>query len=142
MCRLVDVMDAKKARVAAVTHVSYRYSTRVEGFWSQLHAGGETWVVDFEPESKLQLMEWHHTTSTRKKKLKSVQSAGKTLVTYVTVVNFLPGRLADSLQGKLCTHDEAVQRNNLTECEMHGFFRPRKTVLKNDGLQVWCCEAR
>lgn len=131
----------KEARVAAVTHVSYRYSTRGGGFWSQLHAGGEIWVVDFEPESKLQFMEWQHTTSTRKKKLKSVPSAGKTTVICVTVMNFLPDRLADSLQGQLCTHDEAVQRNNLTEWEMHGFVRPRKTVLKNDGLQVWCCEA-
>jgi hypothetical protein len=64
------------------------------------------------------------------------------MVTCVTVMNFLPDRLADSLQGHLCAHDETLQRKNLTEWEMHGFVRPRKTVLKNDGLQVWCCEAR
>ena len=60
------------------------------------------------------------------------------MVTYGTVMNFLPGRLADSLQGQNCTNDEAVQRKSLTEWEMHGFVRARKTVSENDGLQVWC----
>jgi len=50
--------------------------------------------------------------------------------------------LAWSFGGQHCTNDEAVQRSNLTEWEMHGFVRARKTVLENDGLQVWCCEAQ
>ena len=104
--------------------------------------GDETRVDEFEPESKRQVMEWRHTTSTRKKKLKCVSSAGKTTVTCVAVMNFLPGRLADSPQEQHCTTDEAVQRGSLTEWEMHGFVRVRKTVLKNDGLRVWCCEAQ
>jgi hypothetical protein len=120
----------KEARVAAVTHVSHRYNTRGEGYWSQLHAGDEAWVDEFEPESKRQFMEWRHTTSTGKKKLKCVSSAGKTMVTCVTIMNFLPGRLADSLQGQHCTNDEAVQRNNLAEWEMHGFVRVRMTVIE------------
>lgn len=118
----------KEARVAAVTHVSHRYDTQCEGFWSQLQTGGETWFDDFEPESKRQFMEWRHTTSTRKKNLKSVPSAGKIMVTCVTVMNFLPGRLADDgLQGQHCTNDEAVQRNSLTEWEVHDCVRVRKT---------------
>jgi hypothetical protein len=57
-------------------------------------------------------------------------------------MNVLPGRLEDSLKGQHCTNDEALQRNNLAEWEMRGFVRTMETVLKNDGLQVWCCEAQ
>jgi hypothetical protein len=133
--RLLNVKDT------AVTRVSHRYDSRSEGFWLQLHAGDETWVDDFETESKQQFMEWRHTTSTRKKKLKSVPSTGKNAVTCVTVMNVLPGCLADILQGQHCTNDETLQRNNFTEWEMHGFVRAKKTVLENDGLQV-CFEAQ
>jgi Transposase. len=41
--------------------------------------GDETWVYFFEPESKRKSMEWHHTTSPRKKKFKTVRSAGKVM---------------------------------------------------------------
>jgi len=64
------------------------------------------------------------------------------MVICVAVMNVLRGRLADSLQGQHCTNGEAVRRNNLTEWEMHGFVCARKTVLENDGLQVWCSEAQ
>jgi hypothetical protein len=66
----------------------------------------------------------------KEEEIEEFASAGKTMVTCVTVMNFLPGRLADSLQGQHYTNGEAVQ----------SFVRARKTVLESDGLQVWCCE--
>jgi hypothetical protein len=51
----------------------------------------------------------------KEEEIEEFASAEKTMVTCVTVMNFLPGRLADSLQGQHCTNGEAVQRNNLTE---------------------------
>ena len=43
--------------------------------------GDETWVNFFNPESKRQSMELHHTTSLRKKKFKTVRSAGEVMAT-------------------------------------------------------------
>jgi hypothetical protein len=42
-----------------------------ENFVLQVGMGDKTWVHDLEPEPNWCLMEWYHTTSPRKKKLKS-----------------------------------------------------------------------
>jgi hypothetical protein len=41
----------------------------------------ETWVQHSEPKLKWQFMQWHNPKSSRKKKCKSVPSAGKIMVT-------------------------------------------------------------
>jgi histone-lysine N-methyltransferase SETMAR len=48
---------------------------------STLVTGAETWIHHFEPEMKRQSMEWHHTTSPRKKKFKAIPSASKIMAT-------------------------------------------------------------
>jgi hypothetical protein len=41
----------------------------------------ETWIHHFDLEKKRQSMEWHHTTSPRKKKFKAISSASKIMAT-------------------------------------------------------------
>jgi histone-lysine N-methyltransferase SETMAR len=48
---------------------------------STLVTGFGTWIHHFEPEMKRQSMEWHHTTSPRKKKFKAIPSASKIMAT-------------------------------------------------------------
>ena len=50
-------------------------------FLQRIATGDETWVHHFEPESKRASVEWRHPTSSRSKKFKSQQSAGKVMVT-------------------------------------------------------------
>ena len=57
------------------------YCHGVKTFLQQIVTGDETWVHHFEPESKRASMEWCHPTSSRSKKFKSQQSAGKVMVT-------------------------------------------------------------
>jgi histone-lysine N-methyltransferase SETMAR len=52
-----------------------------EAFLSRIITVDETWVHQFEPETKRQSMEWHHPQSPRKKKFKTAPSAGKVMVT-------------------------------------------------------------
>jgi hypothetical protein len=58
-----------------------RYEGEGDDFLSTIVRGDETWIYQFEPETKRQSMEWHHTTSPRKKKVKAVPSAGKIMAT-------------------------------------------------------------
>ena len=64
-------------------------------FLERIITGDETWVFDFEPESKRRSMEWCHPTSPRIKKFKAQNSAGKIMATVfwdsqgVILVDFL-----------------------------------------------------
>jgi hypothetical protein len=48
---------------------------------STIVTGDETWIHHFDLEKKRQSMEWHHTTSPRKKKFKAISSASKIMAT-------------------------------------------------------------
>jgi hypothetical protein len=50
-------------------------------FLLQIVIGDETWVHQYTPKSKWQLIEWHQIISARKKKFKSVPPAGKIMAT-------------------------------------------------------------
>ena len=86
----------KRTREANTTNLLHLYDNGGEGFLLQIVKGDETWVHYFEPKTKQQLMERHHMTSPRKKKFKSVSSAGKIMVTVfgmrkvLFLCNFLP----------------------------------------------------
>ena len=58
-----------------------RYEAEGDNFLSNIVTGDETWVHHFEPETKRQSMEWHRTTSPKKKKFKAIPSAGKVMAT-------------------------------------------------------------
>jgi histone-lysine N-methyltransferase SETMAR len=58
-----------------------RYEVEGGDFLSTIVTGDETWIHHFKPETKRQSMEWHHTTSPRKKMFKAVPSAGKIMAT-------------------------------------------------------------
>ena len=63
------------------TIASEHFQLEGEAFLEKIVTDDETWVHFFEPESKRQSMEWYHTTSLRKKKFKTVRSAGKVMAT-------------------------------------------------------------
>jgi hypothetical protein len=56
-----------------------RYEAEGDDFLSTVVTGDETWIHHFEPETKRQSMEWHHTASPQTKKLKP--SASKIMAT-------------------------------------------------------------
>jgi hypothetical protein len=57
-----------------------RYKAEGDDIFPTIVTGDETWIHHFEPGTKRQSMEWHHTTS-RKKKFKAISSASKIMVT-------------------------------------------------------------
>ena len=58
--------------------------------------GDESWAHHYEPETKRQLMQWHHLGSPSPKKFKLSPSAGKVMITVfwdiqgVLLLDFLP----------------------------------------------------
>ena len=65
-------------------------------FFSKLLTGDETWVYYYEPETKQQSMEWHHSDSPRPKKFRGERSTNKLLATVFwdmhgfIAIDFLP----------------------------------------------------
>jgi hypothetical protein len=57
------------------------YEAEGDDFLFTIVTGYETCIYHFEPETKRQSMEWHHTTSPRKKKFEAVPSASKIMAT-------------------------------------------------------------
>jgi hypothetical protein len=54
----------------------WRGMRTTDEFLSRIVTGDETWLHHFEPETKIQSMEWHHANSP-KKKFKAAPSTGK-----------------------------------------------------------------
>lgn len=85
----------KEARKTIASQHLQRFRLEGDEFLKKIVTGDETWVHFFEPESKRQSMEWRHTSSPRKKKFKTVRSAGKVMATVfwdtegVILVDFL-----------------------------------------------------
>jgi histone-lysine N-methyltransferase SETMAR len=71
----------KERRKAICSELVARFDADGDEFLGRIVTGDETWLHHFDPETKRQSMEWHHTTSPRKKKFKVVASAGKVMAT-------------------------------------------------------------
>ena len=70
----------KQSRLDACSELlEYCHSDKT--FLQQIVTGDETWIGQFEPESKRASMESRHPTSPRSKKFKFQQSTGKVMVT-------------------------------------------------------------
>lgn len=67
------LMDGPNAtRKAVATYLLYQYDTGGEGILSHIVVGDETLVHHFQPESKLQSMEWCHMTSQQRRRNSSL----------------------------------------------------------------------
>jgi hypothetical protein len=76
-----SLKDHKQQRKAICSKLLAHYKVEGDNFLSTIVTGDETWIHHCEPETKRQSMEWHPTTSPRKKKFKAVPSAGKIMTT-------------------------------------------------------------
>ena len=52
-------------------------------FVQQFVTGDETWVHHWDPESKVESMQWRHASSPPPKKFRSLTSAGKLMATFL-----------------------------------------------------------
>jgi len=68
-------------RKAICSKLLERFGAEGEAFLSQIVTDEETWADQYEPETKRQSVEWHHPQSLRKKKIKTIPSAGKVMIT-------------------------------------------------------------
>jgi [histone H3]-lysine36 N-dimethyltransferase SETMAR len=71
----------KERRKAICSKLLTRLHADGDEFLGRIVTGDETWLHHFDPETKRQSLEWHHTTSPRTKKFKVVASAGKVMAT-------------------------------------------------------------
>ena len=116
----------KETRKTIASEHFQRFQLEGEEFLEKIVTGDETWVHFFEPESKRQSMEWHHTTSPRKKKFKTVRSAGKVMATVfwdaegVIMVDFLE-------QGCTINSVQYVTTLKKTSSRLHR-VRPTKAI--------------
>jgi hypothetical protein len=62
--------EHKEQRKIICSELLARYEAEGDDFLSTIITGNETWIHHFEPETKSQSMEWHHTASPQKKKFK------------------------------------------------------------------------
>jgi histone-lysine N-methyltransferase SETMAR len=73
-----------------------RYDKEGDSFLRRIITGDETWIHQFEPESKRQSMQWRHIASPPPRKFKVVPSMQKVMATVfwdasgVLLVDFLP----------------------------------------------------
>ena len=95
--------DQKDRRRDVCQDLLDRYEAEGDGFLDQVITGDETWCHHYEPESKRQSMEWHHSNSPARKKFKTQASAGKVMCTVfwdrqgVILLDFLePGATVNS----------------------------------------------
>lgn len=68
--RMLTAQNKETRKTIASEHLQ-RFNLEGEEFLEKIVTGDETWVHFFEPESKRQSMEWHHTTSPKKKKIQN-----------------------------------------------------------------------
>ena len=73
--------EMKKNRVKMNKNFLKRYHQEGDSFLQNIITGDETWVFHYEPETKLQLMEYRHLTSLCVQKFKAEKSAQKVMLT-------------------------------------------------------------
>ncbi|XKL65139.1 hypothetical protein PGB90_005225 [Kerria lacca] len=78
---LIDAQKEKRVSVART--LLDRYTREGERFLRRIVAIDETWILDYEPESKQQSTKWRATTSSRPTKFRRQQTRVKQLVILV-----------------------------------------------------------
>jgi hypothetical protein len=73
--------EHKTVRRDVSSQLLRRYAVEGDNFLLNIVTGDESWFHHFDPETKRHNMEWHHLTSPKKKKTKTVPSAGKVMGT-------------------------------------------------------------
>ena len=73
--------ENKENRLSVSRDLLNQYEDERDSFLDRIVTGDETWCHHYEPESKRQSMEWHHTGSPSKTKFKRLPSAGKVMCT-------------------------------------------------------------
>ena len=73
--------EKKQKRVESCEELLKRYHKEGDQFLLNIVNGDESWIHHFDPEEKRVSMQYRHTSSPRPKKFKTVQSAGKILLT-------------------------------------------------------------
>jgi hypothetical protein len=111
------------------------YCAEGEEFLARNIMGDETWIQYYEPASKRQSMEWRHTSSPVKKKLKLAPSAGKLMLTLFWDIN---GPILEHYQEKGET-DNSVRYSTMLEetlkpaiCSHHCRHLPKGVLLLQD----------
>ena len=74
-------LEMKTQRKEMCIHLMKRYNKEGEAFLERVVTGDESWVHHFDPESKVQSMEYRHKTSPCPRKFKVIASARKILLT-------------------------------------------------------------
>ena len=74
-------LENKIQRKEMCIHLLKRYNKEGEAFLERVVTGDESWVHHFEPESKVQSMEYRHKTSSSPRKFKVIASARNVLLT-------------------------------------------------------------
>ena len=130
MPKSLSVFD-KQRRLTNCQELLHRYEEDLEEFEARIVTGDETWVYDYQPESKQQSKVWIKKGNPPPVKFKTTKSAGKTMITVfwdckrVVLVDILPrgttmtgkyyagllGRLREAVKkerrGILLQHDNA-----------------------------------
>jgi len=73
--------DHKVQRKAITSEMLLRYRDEGDAFLLSIVTDDESWFHHFDPETKRQIMEWHHLDSPTKKKPKTMPSAKKIMGT-------------------------------------------------------------
>lgn len=73
--------DHRVQRKTFCSELLERFGVEGEMFLSKIVTGDETWAHYYEPETKMQSIEWHHPQSPKRKKFKTSPSAGKVMIT-------------------------------------------------------------
>ena len=72
--------DQKRSRLNISRYLLSRYEDDPEEFMNQVVNQDETWIHHFDPESKMQNMQWKRPGSPPPQKFKRVSTAGKVMV--------------------------------------------------------------
>jgi len=73
--------EHKRKRLDVCSQHFARYREEGDNFLQQIVTGDETWIHNYEPESRWQSMQWKHPSSSVAKKFKMQLLAGKLMLT-------------------------------------------------------------
>ena len=76
---LRDILNGPRSRLDNSRFLLSRYKDDLGDFIDRVVTQDETWVHHFDPELKMQSMQWKHSGSPPPKKFKTVSSAGKVM---------------------------------------------------------------
>ena len=79
--------DIRQRRVEVCAELLEQHEAQGQAFFANIFTDNETWAYLYDPESKSQSMEWHHTSSPRPKMFKSARSVQKVMATCFGMMN-------------------------------------------------------